>query len=178
MIVVGQDSRELNVSRQTLYWRIGDSNLAGYTNISNQELDSIISVYLANHPNDGERTVIGHLRSSEIFVQRSCVPDSIHRVDRSGRCCTTIKRRVFQVKCGIWTVITKLFDENLSSMVLLMAFPGPLSWWSVPRQLRCLNISFLLPLHMDYHTKFELMVGVKMMFGGTWFSEEVLHRVF
>ena len=89
------------MSRQTLYRRIGDSNLAGYTNIiSNQELDSVISVYLANHPNDGERMVIGHLRSSEIFVQRSCVRDSIHRVDPSGvaeRRRTTIKRRVYHV---------------------------------------------------------------------------------
>jgi hypothetical protein len=78
----------------------GDYNLAGYTTISNQELDSIISAYLANHPNDGERMVIGHLRSSEIFIQRSRVRDSIHRVDPSGvaeRRRTTIKRRVYHV---------------------------------------------------------------------------------
>ena len=90
-------AEKLNMSRQTLYRHIGDSNLAGYTNniISNQELDSVISVYLANHPNDGEHMVIRHLQSSEIFVQRSRVCDSIHTVDPSGvaeRRRTTIKR--------------------------------------------------------------------------------------
>ena len=36
-----------NVSRQTLYWHLeGNSDLIGYTVISDQELDSIISAYL------------------------------------------------------------------------------------------------------------------------------------
>ena len=44
--------------------------------------------------------VIGHLRSSDIFVQRSRVRESIHRVDPVGvadRRRTTIKRRVYHV---------------------------------------------------------------------------------
>ena len=44
--------------------------------------------------------VIGHLRSSEVFVLRYRIRESIHRVDPSGvaeRRHTTIKRRVYYV---------------------------------------------------------------------------------
>ena len=78
-------AEKLNVSRQTLYRRLeGDTDLIGYTVIADQELDSVISAYLINHPNDGERMVIGHLRSREIFVTRYRIRESIHRIDPSG----------------------------------------------------------------------------------------------
>ena len=45
------------------------------------DLDSVISVYKATHPNDGEVMVIGHLRANEINVPRERIRKSIHRVD-------------------------------------------------------------------------------------------------
>ena len=94
-------AERLNISRQTLYRQLeGEPNLAGYTLISDQELDACIRSYVSDHPNDGERMIIGHLRSQEIFVQRSRIRQSIHRVDPAGvaeRRRTTIKRRVYHV---------------------------------------------------------------------------------
>ena len=94
-------AEKLNISRQTLYRHLeGKSTLFGYTHISDQDLDSIISAYVATHPNDGERMLTGHLRSLNVFVQRSRIRESIHRVDPVGvadRRRTTIKRRVYHV---------------------------------------------------------------------------------
>ena len=124
-------AEKLNISRQTLYRHLeGNSSLFGYTDIS---LDSIISAYVAAHPNDGERMVIGHLRSSNVFVQRSRIRESMHQVDPVGvadRRRTTIKRRVYtmliiQMRYGIWTATTRLFGGSLSYMVRMMDFPEP-----------------------------------------------------
>ena len=56
----------------------------GYTEVSDQELDSTIQAYKATHPNDGETIVTGHLRSLQINVPRRRIRESIRRVDPSG----------------------------------------------------------------------------------------------
>ena len=56
------DKHHISVRKETL-------TLLGIV-ITNQKLYSAISAYLINHPNDGERMVIGHLQSREIFVPR------------------------------------------------------------------------------------------------------------
>ena len=62
-----------------------------YTNITDAELDLQIEAIKKLHPNDGERLMIGHLRSHGIFVPQSRIRASIHRVDPVN---TAIRRRV------------------------------------------------------------------------------------
>ena len=84
----------LGVSRSTLYRRIEEEGLSRdltYTNITDAELDLQIEAIKKLHPNDGERLMIGHLRSHGIFVPRSRIRASIHRVDPVN---TAIRRRV------------------------------------------------------------------------------------
>ena len=74
----------LGVSRSTLYRRIEEEGLSRdltYTNITDAELDLQIEAIKKLHPNDGERLMIGHLRSIGIFVPGSRIRASIHRVD-------------------------------------------------------------------------------------------------
>ena len=99
----------LNISRRTLYRRLEGSDIVGYTDITAQELDSIILAYKLNHPNDGEVMIIGHLRASHIHVPRSEVRSAIHRVDSAGvsaRRSTTIRRRVYEVEApnSVWHI--------------------------------------------------------------------------
>lgn len=84
----------LGVSRLTLYRRIEEEGLSRdltYTNITDAELDLQIEAIKKLHPNDGERLMIGHLRSHGIFVPQSRIRASIHRVDPVN---TAIRRRV------------------------------------------------------------------------------------
>ena len=70
------------------------------SDVSDQELDSIIQAYKATHPNDGETIVTGHLRSLQINVPRRRIRESIHRVDPSGteeRARSTVRRRAYHV---------------------------------------------------------------------------------
>lgn len=99
----------LNISRRTLYRRLEDSDIVGFTNITAQELDSIILAYKLDHPNDGEVMVIGHLRACQIHVPRSEIRSAIHRVDSAGvsaRRSTTIRRRVYEVEApnSVWHI--------------------------------------------------------------------------
>ena len=91
----------MHISRSTLYRGLDSSDLTEYTDISDRELNSLIQTYKTTHPNDGESTVIGHLRSCVVRVPRSRIRDSIHRVDPSGvldRSLTTIRRRIYNVE--------------------------------------------------------------------------------
>ena len=90
----------LHISRQTLYCRLDGSCLMGYTEVSDQELDSAIQAYKATHPNDGETIVTGHLRSLQIYVPRRRIRESICRVDPSGteeRACSTVTHQAYHV---------------------------------------------------------------------------------
>ena len=51
----------------------------------------VVDTIKKTHANDGERLMIGHLRSRRIFVPRSRIQASIHRVDPVN---TAIRRRV------------------------------------------------------------------------------------
>lgn len=101
MLYMDQIAELLNISRRTLYRRLEGSALMGYTDLTDQELDSTIESYKARHPNDGEIMVGGFLRSTGIYVTRKRVRESIHRVDPSGvqeRALRTIRRRVYHVE--------------------------------------------------------------------------------
>ena len=94
-------SEVIEVSRSTLYRALEDNDLIGATDISDQELDAIIASYKETHPNDGERMLIGYLRSRNIHIPRSRIRNSIHRIDPHGielRKLTTIRRRTYHVE--------------------------------------------------------------------------------
>ena len=56
-------SKRLKISRSTLYRHLENTDLVGYTDIRDSNLDDIIVSYKRIHPHDGERMLIGHLRS-------------------------------------------------------------------------------------------------------------------
>ena len=94
-------SEILGLSRSTLCRVLEGSDLIDVTEVSNQELDLVIASYKETHPNDGERILIGYLRSKHIHVPRSRIRSSIHRVDPHGiqqQKLTTILRRTYSVE--------------------------------------------------------------------------------
>ena len=100
-ISITKISEIIGVSRSTLYRALEGSNLIGVTEISNQELDEVIVSYKEAHTNDGERILIGYLRSRNIHIPRSRIRNSIHRMDPHGieqRRLTTIRHRAYYVK--------------------------------------------------------------------------------
>ena len=91
----------LKVSRSTLYRRLeegGFNRMTTSASITDAELDFTIREIKRNHPNDGERMIIGHLCRLGINVPRSRVRSSIHRVDPVNvilRRNSVIRRRVY-----------------------------------------------------------------------------------
>lgn len=90
----------LGVSRATLYRRIDEEGLSEctFTDISDRNLDQVVIDIKQQHPNDGERLLIGHLATRKIVVPRTRVRESIHRVDPEGtalRRSIAIRRRVY-----------------------------------------------------------------------------------
>ena len=95
---------DLGVSRQTVYNRrreLGFSlDFEGFSNITNDDLDSIVRDELSAFPRTGETNLIGGLRSRGIYVQRWRVRQSIVRVDpinRANRWGERIVRRPYSV---------------------------------------------------------------------------------
>lgn len=82
-----------------MYRRLNEEGLSrnlSYTNISDADLDKLVADIKAVHPNDGERLMIGHLVSRNIFVPRARLRGAIHRVDPINtalRRSVTIRRR-------------------------------------------------------------------------------------
>jgi len=86
----------LGISRSTLYRRLeceGIDLTCTYSDISNTELDRLVQSIKVEHPNDGERLMIGHLHRLGYSFPRSRVRSSIHRVDPINtairRCCNS-----------------------------------------------------------------------------------------
>lgn len=105
-------SELLGISRSTLYRKLeeeGISQEVHYTPISDHDLDDeIIAIKLA-HPNDGEVLLNGHLIRRKIFIPRSKLRASIHRVDPANtalRKSITVRRRVYHAEGpnAVWHV--------------------------------------------------------------------------
>ena len=105
-------SELLGISRSTLYRKLeeeGMSQEVHYTSISDHDLDDqIIAIKLA-HPNDGEVLLNGHLIRRKIFIPRSKLRASIHRVDPTNtalRKSITVRRRVYHAEGpnAVWHV--------------------------------------------------------------------------
>ena len=72
-----------------------------HTHITDGALDQVVNNIKQHHPNDGERLLTGHLTRCNIFVLRTRVRASIHRVDPEGtaiRRSITVRRRVYRVE--------------------------------------------------------------------------------
>ena len=94
-------SQALGVSRSTLYRAMESSDLLGFTEISDQRLDELVIRYKQTHPFDGERMLIGYLRSQDIHLPRRRIRECIHRVDAGGvrsRSVKLIQRRTYYAK--------------------------------------------------------------------------------
>lgn len=93
----------MGISRATLYRRLEEEGISRdckYSDISDAALDREVVEIKVEHPNDGERLLIGHLANRGIIVQRSRVRAAIHRVDPENtalRRSVTIRRRVYHV---------------------------------------------------------------------------------
>ena len=91
----------LEVSRSTLYRRLEEEGIATelrYSNITDNDLDRIIMEIKRDHPNDGERMIIGHLTRQNLIIPRARIRASIHRVDPINtqlRRSVTIRRRTY-----------------------------------------------------------------------------------
>ena len=93
----------LGVSRSTIYRRLQENGIrcdSRYSDICDCNLDSIIVDIKCDHPNDGERLIIGHLAARSIFVPRTRLRAAIHRVDPDNtalRRSIALRRRVYHV---------------------------------------------------------------------------------
>lgn len=97
-----QISSALMISRTTLWRRFRELGVhtSSYTQLSDADLDSIMSTLVRRFPNNGTSMMWGHLRSLNIIVTRNRVQDSLLRVSESSvqlRQRTTIHRRVYSV---------------------------------------------------------------------------------
>ena len=110
--LVGRPSLALNiehieflrtsVSRSTVWRRLKESNVQidKYTDISDSELDNVVSQVQQQHPNIGQIMLQGFLQQRGVIVQRYRIRESICRTDplrRSLRWHQTLTRRTYSV---------------------------------------------------------------------------------
>lgn len=89
-------------SRRTIERRMNEIGVRAtdYSSVSDLELDSLVSSIITLHPQCGQKTVSGRLRSQGYRVQRYRVRESMHRIDPSGvqaRVRTVLHRRQYSV---------------------------------------------------------------------------------
>ncbi|KAG6373520.1 hypothetical protein JVT61DRAFT_6158 [Boletus reticuloceps] len=78
-----------------------------YSQLSNTDLDSLITQFKKRRPESGIRYIVGFLRRHGIRVQHRRVVESLHRVDRIGQILRNQqvkRRRQYHVKCpnALW----------------------------------------------------------------------------
>lgn len=92
----------LQCSTKTVYRRIQEFGFTSYLHsvVSDVSLDSIVSLFAQQHPMNGHRMLVGHLRSQGIRIPRQRARDSLARVDPTGvssRLRITLHRRRYSV---------------------------------------------------------------------------------
>lgn len=97
-----QVSNAMQVSRTTLWRRLREAGIEikKHTDISDDELDSVISQLQRENPNCGQQMMCGYLRDRGINVQRQRLRGSIIRTDpvrRLARWNQVITRRTYSV---------------------------------------------------------------------------------
>ena len=140
-------ARILMVSPRTIRRRIiqyGLENEASYSNISDDDLDSLSLNFVHHNPNSGLRSLEGILRSRGIHIQRQRVRESLMRVDPRGmqaRFGMLVQRRKYAVplpnslwhidghhKLIRWRIVTHGCIDGFSRFHIPPSFykqPGP-----------------------------------------------------
>jgi AraC-like DNA-binding protein len=96
-------STMLGVSKSTLQRRLREFNLSAaprYADLSNNDLDNLVSEVQTEFPNAGYRRIDGQLRQRGILVQQHRLRESVQRTDPDGvalRWFDAIKRRTYSV---------------------------------------------------------------------------------
>ena len=74
------------MSRSTLYHHLEAAGVStnDYTDLTDENLDQVITTIKVEHPNDGEVLMRGHLLRMGIRVTRQQLRNSIHRVDHEN----------------------------------------------------------------------------------------------
>lgn len=85
---------KFTVHRRMAYW--GLSVKATYSNLTDEELDSVVETIHTSNPNAGYRMMMGLLRAQGIRVQWDRVRSSMHRVDTAS-----IVSRMSQLGCVV-----------------------------------------------------------------------------
>ena len=93
----------LQVSRSTLWRRLKEAGyqIKKYTDISDDELDSIITAIQKENPNCGQQLIRGYLNDKGVYVQRYKLRESIIQTDplrRLVRWHQVVSRRTYSVK--------------------------------------------------------------------------------
>lgn len=101
----------LQVSRTTLWRRLNDANyeIEKFTDISDDELDSILRQLQRDYPNCGQQLLQGYLRQRGVIVQRRRLRESVARTDpirRYVRWHQVVARRTYSVQCSnsLWHI--------------------------------------------------------------------------
>lgn len=117
----------LGVSPRTIERRLRKHNLnisTSYSNLSDQDLDTVIKSVLTDFPQTGYKRMTGFLRARELIIQQSRIRAAMRRTNPEGTLLRAlgihvIRRRSYQVagplalwnvdgnhkliRCGIWT---------------------------------------------------------------------------
>jgi hypothetical protein len=90
----------LGISRATLHARKDEMGInSGYSDISDDDLDSLIQEYRQEHPTAGRSYIIGHLRAAHsLRLQRHRVVASVDRIDQLGQGLQAIEQPVGEKK--------------------------------------------------------------------------------
>ena len=99
----GQIADALQISRTTLWRRVKEAGclIQKYSEISDDELDSVMSQIQREHPNCGQQLLCGFLKDKGVFVQRYRLRESIARTDpirRHVRWHQVVSRRTYSVQ--------------------------------------------------------------------------------
>ena len=73
----------IQVSRTTIWRRLRDAgvHLSKYSDISDQELDTIVVQFQNSNPNYGQQLMHGHLKAQGIHIQRRRLRECVQRTD-------------------------------------------------------------------------------------------------
>ena len=165
---VGQIAELLQVGKRTIERRISRFGVSArpFSDISNEDLDSVVREIKLFYPNLGSKNLTGHLASRNIRVPRARIRDSLRRVDPLGvaaRKCQSIQRRVYCVSrpLALWhfdgnhklirwrfvvhgcvdgytriPVFLHCHTNNKANTVLL-SFLSAVREWGLPSRVRC-----------------------------------------
>ena len=165
---VGQIAGMLQVGKRTIERRMSQFGVSArsFSDISNDDLDSVVREIKLFYPNLGSKSLAGHLASRNIKVPRARIRDSLWRVDPLGvaaRKCQSIHRRVYCVSrpLALWHfdgnhklirwrfVVHGCVDgytripvflhchTNNKASIVLQSFLWAVQEWGLPSRVRC-----------------------------------------